>query len=397
MNKNILKSVIICSFFLSFTTISPLSIHAKNEGDLQVKQIETTTPENENKASDLTELMGIQTYQINNSENSDEIFENILTNIVKDIPSNNFIKTETNTAPKEAELLKLDNKTYEDELGNKIYEQDYLFGSYLIKVHNFNPNQIGMQKVTIKYRFLSMVEKTKIEISNSTKELTLEDATDNDISNVVSKSIIIDIKDTIAPKIKLKQKSATITKGDNFSIKSYIKSVTDETDKKVKYTISDNYNTNKNGTYKIEITAEDTSGNTSSETFTLKVINPVVIKENVNKSGIVGTALKYKGYPYVRGGTSPSGFDCSGFVQYVYKMNGIEIPRSGSEQSNIGSAVTSSNIKPGDIVVYGYGRHVGIYIGNGNIIHAQTPAKGVGIGKWDYPYNGKVTAIRRVV
>jgi cell wall-associated NlpC family hydrolase len=92
---------------------------------------------------------------------------------------------------------------------------------------------------------------------------------------------------------------------------------------------------------------------------------------------IVATAKKYIGVPYVWGGESPSGFDCSGFVQYVFKVHGISLNRTTETQYKHGSYVSKSNLKPGDLVffqnTYRAGiSHVGIYVGNGQHIHASS-------------------------
>ncbi|MDO5097012.1 MAG: NlpC/P60 family protein [Peptostreptococcaceae bacterium] len=96
-----------------------------------------------------------------------------------------------------------------------------------------------------------------------------------------------------------------------------------------------------------------------------------------NASGVAGIAMKYLGTPYVYGGTSPRGFDCSGFTQYVYRQAGVNLPRTSGAQSRAGQYVSLSNIKSGDLL-YGPG-HVGIYIGNGQYIHSPVPGQSVRI------------------
>ncbi len=94
---------------------------------------------------------------------------------------------------------------------------------------------------------------------------------------------------------------------------------------------------------------------------------------------IVNYAEKFLGKPYVWGGTSPSGFDCSGLVQYVYKnCAGISLPRTSQQQQNVGTPVSRSNLQPGDLVFFGNpAGHVGIYAGGGRFIEA--PHKGANV------------------
>ncbi len=100
-----------------------------------------------------------------------------------------------------------------------------------------------------------------------------------------------------------------------------------------------------------------------------------VITSGVSGATIVSTAKKYLGTPYVYGGASPSGFDCSGFVYYVLNSLGISVSRTLNTMYGQGTAVSKANLKPGDVVffknTYKVGiSHVGIYVGGDQFIHA---------------------------
>lgn len=103
-----------------------------------------------------------------------------------------------------------------------------------------------------------------------------------------------------------------------------------------------------------------------------------------NAGGVVGTGFQYVGVPYVFGGTSPSGFDCSGFTQYVYRQNGINIGRTSYDQMRQGTSVSLGQAVPGDLVVTSGGGHVGIYIGNGQMLHSPRPGKSVEVTQLSY-------------
>lgn len=108
---------------------------------------------------------------------------------------------------------------------------------------------------------------------------------------------------------------------------------------------------------------------------------------------IADYALRFLGNPYVYGGTSlTNGTDCSGFVQQVFGHFNYSLPRTSTEQRNVGREVAYSDAQPGDIICYA--GHVAIYIGNGQIVHASTPATGIKIGNATYR---TILTIRRVV
>lgn len=93
-------------------------------------------------------------------------------------------------------------------------------------------------------------------------------------------------------------------------------------------------------------------------------------------AALVATAKTLIGVPYVFGGTSSAGFDCSGLLQYVFKMNGLTIPRLADEQYNLGRAAEIKHLSPGDLVFFStYAKgvsHVGLYVGNGKFLHASS-------------------------
>lgn len=109
-----------------------------------------------------------------------------------------------------------------------------------------------------------------------------------------------------------------------------------------------------------------------------------------NGQQIANFAQQYLGVPYAWGGASPAGFDCSGFVYYVYTNYGISLPRVADEQYDAGHRVPLSTIQPGDLVFYStYApgpSHVGIYAGNGQFIHASSGAGEVTLTAMSKPY-----------
>ena len=104
---------------------------------------------------------------------------------------------------------------------------------------------------------------------------------------------------------------------------------------------------------------------------------------------IISTAKKYIGTPYVFGGTTPDGFDCSGFIQYIFKKVGYNVPRLADEQYQLGHSAKVSQLDEGDLVffeTYMEGpSHVGIYVGNGEFLHVSS-SRGVKIDSLDNEY-----------
>lgn len=141
-------------------------------------------------------------------------------------------------------------------------------------------------------------------------------------------------------------------------------------------------------------TTQTTTSKKSTSSEHTKTVSSSRSASNSRYSSVVATAKQYIGTPYVSGGTSPSGFDCSGFVQYVFRQHGVSLPHSSSAMYQRGTKV--NNLQPGDLVFFrinGSGvSHVGIYIGGNRFISATTSC-GVKIdslsdGYWGSRYIG---------
>lgn len=126
---------------------------------------------------------------------------------------------------------------------------------------------------------------------------------------------------------------------------------------------------------------------------------------SVSASDLISYAQSFTGVPYVWGGTTPAGFDCSGFVKYVFEHFGINLPRTSREQVNVGTPVDAASIQPGDLIFSNWDgssrapsatSHVAMYIGGGQLIQAPEPGEGVGTKPFNASYQAHVTGIRRV-
>ena len=114
-------------------------------------------------------------------------------------------------------------------------------------------------------------------------------------------------------------------------------------------------------------------------------------------TGVVGIAMRYLGVPYVWGGATPAGFDCSGFVEYVYAQVGVSLPHYTGAQWNVGVPVARSDLQPGDLVFFDGLGHVGLYIGGDEFIHAPHTGTVVQISSLSGWYADTYVGARRII
>jgi peptidoglycan DL-endopeptidase CwlO len=135
----------------------------------------------------------------------------------------------------------------------------------------------------------------------------------------------------------------------------------------------------------------ETSSSSSSESAAAATPAPVA-----RHGGVVGIAMQYLGTPYVYGGASPSGFDCSGFIMYVYAQVGVSLPHNAAAQYGVGTPVDRSQLQPGDLVFFNGLGHAGIYVGGGSFIHSPHTGDVVKISPMSGWYASTYVGARRL-
>lgn len=221
-------------------------------------------------------------------------------------------------------------------------------------------------------------------------------------SRLTNKRSTISVIDTIKPEINLKESSFKFEYGSKIDVND-IAECYDLSECNLSF--KEKINTKKSGTHEVIIVATDESNNASEEVIKITIkdkpkinyyygsytaidnhnnkLNSVLSEEEkiAKRNAIVAFAKLFEGNPYVYGGTSLTrGTDCSGFTMSVYNNFGYRLPRSAVSQGYVGKPVSRGELLPGDLIVYHYssgGGHVGMYIGNGKMIHAGTEQTGI--------------------
>lgn len=256
------------------------------------------------------------------------------------------------------------------------------------------------------------------------QEVVVEVKKDNIVKDV---PIVLNVIDAVAPEVNLFDDVVYITEGDEYDVNANINSIYDAVDGFISY--SDNVDENstyyydftynkdeiKNvGEHAVTVNAKDKSGNVVTKTFTVvteekKTYAPAYTNTSYANAApsaygndVVSIAYSLLGAPYIGGSNGPYGFDCSGFVQYVYSRVGVGVTRSTWSQMGDGVGVSYEEAQPGDILVWGYpggyATHSALYVGNGMMIHAANPSEGVILSSIDWWRRGGTTilAVRRV-
>ena len=254
------------------------------------------------------------------------------------------------------------------------------------------------------------------------QEVVLEVKKDNITKEV---PIVVSVVDTAPPVIKLKEEKVTITSGDEYDLTSNIESVDDAVDGVISYSNQVDENSTEYydftydasqidevGTHEITVNAKDKNGNLTVIKFNLEVVEPPKpvfyqqlysgLPANAASGDLVSIAYSYIGAPYISGSNGPYGFDCSGFVQYVYSCAGISVSRSSYTQAYDGVGVSYAEAQPGDILSWGHDgvvTHSALYVGDGMMIHATNPSQGVmlsSVSGWENGSYDTLMAVRRI-
>ena len=319
-----------------------------------------------------------------------------------------------------------------------LYRNHFVYDSINVSIDgvakvNYGSNDFNIIDYISSYEGDNIEIVSDIDTSKVGEQEMIVEVTKDGISKTIP--ILVNVVDVVSPEISINEEKVSRTEGETFDINSNIADILDDVDGKLNYVLNDQVNDenrtyytyysdsdiNAVGTHNITVKAVDGSGNVSEKTFVYEVKEkpkPVIVPSENNStiqlnynlpgngsaSGIVAHAYSLIGAPYVSGGTGPYGFDCSGFVQYVYAQNGIHVSRSSYTQAYDGYAVPYSEAQPGDILSWGTSMsnitHSALYVGNGMMIHATNPRQGVllsNIAGWTRGSGTGVITVRRIL
>lgn len=209
----------------------------------------------------------------------------------------------------------------------------------------------------------------EVDVTAYQEPQTVEITATDSSQNQTKAQITFVVEDQTAPKISLSKSSITVETGTKVNPASYLSSASDNRDGNITSKVSyGSVSTSSAGTKYVTYSVSDEAGNTTTSRLKVSVYAPVSYS-SATGNGIVNTAYSKIGAKYVYGATGPYTFDCSGFTQWVYRQNGISIPRTSTSQRYGNCQVLSvSQAQPGDILWRS--GHVAIYVGANSYIHA---------------------------
>ena len=276
----------------------------------------------------------------------------------------------------------------------------------IVVTNAFDRTKAGLQSVNV-----------SLNIAKKDENVTQQNTVGYDFTEKAA----IKLVEPEGPQIILKSTEVTIDLGSTFNYSDNLGIVQKSDGKFPAMKETDNVDVNTEGTYTCDVTAIDAKGEKTEVTFTVNVKKPAEViraeeeaaaaaeaaaaeeaarqeqlaqeqaaalaasyanlgaglAANADASSIVSYALSFVGVPYVWGGTTPAGFDCSGFTQFVYAQFGISMAHSSYAQENMGTLVSIDNAQPGDLVTWN--GHAAIYIGGGNVVNAMSYGTGVAV------------------
>lgn len=338
-----------------------------------------------------------------------------------DIPVFEISTSEADPIEKLKEAV-IENRAEKDETID--LEEVDLTRSY-IDIDGLNTSKTGIQAVKVKVN-LSMRQSEDVCSQTSIGYSFIQDA-------------VVKVTVNTAPKISLKSTAITVNNGDRFNPESFLAYANDSSGNLPALKITSDVDMNQDGEYTVVYTAVDQTGNSSTATLSVTVKTPQEVidariaaeeaaaeqarQEELERqrreeeerrrqamlaaastpvvtgdpSSVAGYAASFVGLvPYVWGGTTPAGWDCSGFTQYVFAQFGVSLPHYSGSQANCGMYVDSlANAQPGDLLANG--THAAIYIGGGMVVNALNPYQGTQICSVSGAFGGAGYSIRRIV
>ena len=338
-----------------------------------------------------------------------------------DIPVFEISTSESDPIEKLKEAV-IENRAEKDETID--LEEVDLTRSY-IDIDGLNTSKTGIQAVKVKVN-LSMRQSEDVYSQTSIGYSFIQDA-------------VVKVTVNTAPKISLKSTAITVNNGDRFNPESFLAYANDSSGNLPALKITSDVDMNQDGEYTVVYTAVDQTGNSSTATLSVTVKTPQEVidariaaeeaaaeqarQEELERqrreeeerrrqamlaaastpvvtgdpSSVAGYAASFVGLvPYVWGGTTPAGWDCSGFTQYVFAQFGVSLPHYSGSQANCGMYVDSlANAQPGDLLANG--THAAIYIGGGMVVNALNPYQGTQICSVSGAFGGAGYSIRRIV